>query len=154
MTASCQMNVSQVVFQKYTNNKNNLCKTVKCFNLLQVCPCVPPFVFASCVIYIFYSCSELLFLCCTQFGSTAVSIKIEVASRFDSSNQLYQQEAISPLFLGGGGWSGSMLLQKNSKISNPSNVTKRRVLHFKKCGFYFFFLLYQPHNQLFQAVNK
>ena len=46
MTASCQMNVSQVVFQTYTNNKNNLCKTVKCFNLLQVCPCVPPFVFA------------------------------------------------------------------------------------------------------------
>ena len=39
-------------------------------------------------------------------GSTAVSIKIEVASRFDSSNQLYQQEAISPLFLGGGGGGG------------------------------------------------
>ena len=75
-------------------------------------------------------------------GSTAVSIKIEVASRFDSSNQLYQQEAISPLFLGGGGGeSGGMLLQKNSKISNPSNVIssmldKKACFAFKKCGFY------------------
>ena len=57
-------------------------------------------------------------------GSTAVSIKIEVA-----------------IFWGGGGGAGGLLLQKNSKISNPPNVIssmldKKACFAFKKCGFY------------------
>ena len=38
---------------------------------------------------------------------TGVSIKIEVACKFEWSNQLYQQGTVSPFFLGGGGGRGS-----------------------------------------------
>ena len=47
---------------------------------------------------------------------SGVSIKIEVASRFESSNRLYQQEAIGPLLLGG---RGGHSLPENFAISKP-----------------------------------
>ena len=45
-----------------------------------------------------------------------VSTKIEVASRFEKSNQLYQKEAFTPLLL-----EGSALLE-NFEISMPWNA--------------------------------
>ena len=36
-----------------------------------------------------------------RYQQEGVSMKIEVASRFEKSNRLYQQGAIGPLFLGG-----------------------------------------------------
>ena len=45
-----------------------------------------------------------------------VSIKIEVAGRFEKSNQLYQKEAFTPLFLEG---SGGVHPLKISKFQCP-----------------------------------
>ena len=44
-----------------------------------------------------------------RYQQEGVSMKIEVASRFEKSNRLYQQGAIGPLFLGGkeGVWAHS-----------------------------------------------
>ena len=50
---------------------------------------------------------------------TGVSIKIEVAYKFEWSNQLYQQGTVSPFFLGGGGGgrgSGCTMPQKILKF--------------------------------------
>ena len=46
-----------------------------------------------------------------RLHTSGASIKIEVVSRFEQSSQLYQQGAISPLFLGGR-VSGCILPQK------------------------------------------
>ena len=48
------------------------------------------------------------------YMDTGALIKIEVASMYEKSIQLYQQGAVSPLFLGGRG-SGGVL---------PRNITK------------------------------
>ena len=51
ITASCQTNMSLTIISNVTKSKNELWRTVSglqlesCFNLLQVCPSVSPFVF-------------------------------------------------------------------------------------------------------------
>ena len=62
----------------------------------------------------FHSGSDLLTL-----SHTGVSIKIEVACRFESSNWQYQQGGVSPLLLGGeeGVWVHSA--PENFDISKP-----------------------------------
>ena len=72
-------------------------------------------------------------------------IKIEVAGMYEKSIQLYQQGAISPLFLGGRG-SGGMLPQNILRFQNPKNAisnilgiklrTKECVFYLKKCTFH------------------
>ena len=52
---------------------------------------------------------------------TGVSIKIEVAYKFEWSNQLYQQGTVSPFFLGGEGGLDALCPRKfwNFEISKP-----------------------------------
>ena len=71
-------------------------------------------------------------------------MKIEVASRFESSNQLYEQGAIIPLLLGGDRASSA---PENLTFQSPEmrfsafcglNLrTKERVFHSRKCSFQF-----------------
>ena len=55
-------------------------------------------------------------LLCFYNPDTGVSIKIEVASKFEQSTQLYQQGGINPVPLEG---SGGMLLLKILKFQSP-----------------------------------
>ena len=90
--------------------------------------------------------------------NAGVSIKIVVASRFESSNWLYEQGAIVPL-LWGGDWASSA--PENLTFQSPEmrfsafwglNLwTKERVFHSRKCSFQ---IIYQSHNQFLQAMNK
>ena len=68
----------------------------------------------------FHSGSDLLTL-----SHTGVSIKIEVVSRFKSSNRQYQQGAVSLLLLGGERASGYIVPQKILTFQSP----------IKKCDF-------------------
>ena len=52
------------------------------------------------------------------YVDTGVLIKIQVASMYEKSIQLYQQGAISPLFLGGRG-SGGVLPQNFLRFQSP-----------------------------------
>ena len=52
------------------------------------------------------------------YVDTGVLIKIEVAGMYEKSIQLYQQGAISPLFLGGRG-SGGVLPQNFLRFQSP-----------------------------------
>ena len=77
ITASCQTNMSLTIISNVTKSKNELWRTVSglqlesCFNLLQVCPSVSPFVFAVLSIqssFHVFRCVEPFILCFTQFG--------------------------------------------------------------------------------------
>ena len=69
------------------------------------------------VMYLIHdTCHVLHALTTVSHNITGVSIKIEVASRFEKSIRLYQQGAVSPLFLEG---SGGVLPHKYLEISKP-----------------------------------
>ena len=90
---------------------------------------------------------------------SGVSLKIEVASRFEQSNRQYQQGAVAPLFLGEEGpWAHSS--PENFEISKSLNTIfsilgnkfedKRAYFSSKKMKL----SIYQSHNQFLQAINN